>query len=326
MSARSDHYPRFDRLRQRLGRGYHLLDEAIDEYNRDRGELVAAGLAFFTLLSMAPLIIIAVAIAGAMLGHGTARQEALQLVSQTMGPTAAETVGGWVDQAAQAGGVASAIGFLLLLYAASRLGAQLRVALNQVWNVDEPLAEGFKASIHGYLRRRAFAFLMVLTSGPLLLVVFASRALLVGLQDALFGGTPLAGALAELGQLTFSLITVAVITAVVFKYVPDTNIGWRAVVRGAIFTSILFNFGNWLVGLYLGRASVSQAYGAAGSAIVVLLWLYFSAQMFLFGAELTQTYARHYGRGLSPTEASELSRAQERGERTAAAEHHQPPV
>jgi membrane protein len=100
------------------------------------------------------------------------------------------------------------------------------------------------------------------------LVVFASRALLAGLQDALFAGTPLAGSLVQLGQLTFSLLSVAAITAVVFKYVPDTNVGWRAVLYGATFTSALFNLGNWLVGLYLGRASVAQAYGAAGSAIV----------------------------------------------------------
>lgn len=300
-------------LRARAGQGYRLVDETIDEYIKDRGELAAAGLAFFTLLSIAPLIIIAVAIAGVVLGQHAARQEATQLISQTMGTGAAGTVVEWMDQAAAGGRVASVIGFLLLLYTASRLAAQMRVALNQVWNIDEPLAEGFKASIRGYLRRRLFAFLLVLASGPLLLAVFASRALLTGLHESLFAGTPLAGTLVQLGQLAFSLVTVTGISAIVFKYVPDTNIGWRAVSCGAVLTSLLFNLGNWLVGLYLGRASVAQAYGAAGSGVVVLLWLYFSAQMFLFGAEFTQVYARHFGRGLSRTEEEELSRAHQRG-------------
>lgn len=307
------------RWRARLTGGYRLIDEALDEYTKDRGELIAAGLAFFTLLSMAPLIIIAVAIAGTVLGRGAARQEVLSLVSQTMGAGAGKTVADWVDEAAAAGGMASIIGFVFVLYTASRLGNQLRVALNQVWNVDEPLAAGFKATIRSYVRRRMFAFLFVIAAGPLLLAVFASRALLSGLHEVLFRDTPVAGTLVQLGQIAFSLVSVAAISAVVFKYVPDTNMGWRPILRGACFTSLLFNIGNGLVGLYLGRASVSEAYGAAGSAIVVLLWLYFSAQMFLFGAELTQVHARHFGRNLSPAEEDELSRAERSGNASAGA-------
>lgn len=302
------------RWQKYFARAYRLLDEALDEYAKDRGELIAAGLAFFTLLSIAPLIIIAVAIAGTILGQGAARHEVLSLVNQTMGVGAGETVAEWVDEAAAGGGVASAVGFALLLYAASRLGNQLRVALNQIWNVDEPLAAGFKATIRSYVRRRLFAFLFVLAAGPLLLAVFASRALLSGLHERFFHDTPLAGPLVQLGQLSFSLLAVASISAVVFKYVPDTNMGWRPIVRGAVLTSVLFNLGNWLVGLYLAQASVSQAYGAASSAIVVLLWLYFSAQMFLFGAELTQVHARRFGRNLSAVEQEELSRAEARAD------------
>lgn len=297
---------------------YELLDETSDEYTKDRGELVAAGLAFYTLLSIAPLIIIAVAIAGAILGQGAARREAFELIAQTMGGAAAATIDEWVQEAAQGGGIASIVGFLLVLYAASKLGAQLRVSLNQVWNVDAKLADGFRATVHDYLKRRLFAFVLVLASGPVLLAVFASRALLFGLNRVLFADTPFAGALVQLTQLSFSLVLVWAISAVVFRVVPDTKIGWRAVSRGAAFTSVLFNLGNAAVGLYLGRASVEQAYGAAGSAIVVLLWLYFSAQMFLFGAELTQVYARRFGRGLSPAEQRELSEAQRRGDQASA--------
>jgi membrane protein len=289
---------------------YRLLDETLDEYAKDRAEMVAAGLAFYTLLSIAPLIIIAVALAGTILGERAARSAALQLVSDNMGHKAAATVDSWVQQASDAGGLASVVGFVLLLYTASRLGEQLRVALNQVWNVDARLARGFKASVRDYLQRRVFAFLLIVASGPALLVIFLSRALLSGLQQSFFGGdTPLAGGLVQLTQVAFSLVLVAGMSAVVFKVVPDTRVGWRAVLGGGILTSLLFNTGNVAVGLYLGRATVSQTYGAAGSAVVVLLWLYFSAQMFLFGAEFTQVYARHYGRGLNERERHELENA-----------------
>jgi membrane protein len=289
---------------------YELISETLDEYTRDRGEMVAAGLAFFTLLSLAPLIIIAVAIAGAVLGHGTAQQEALRSIAETMGPGAAETVRGWVQQASDAGGVASVMGFALLLLGASRLAAQLRLALNQVWNVDEYLAEGFKASVSDYVKRRLFAFLFVLASGPLLLVVVASRAVLTGVSHWLFAATPFTGTLVQLSQFGLSLLLVALISAAVFRVVPDTRVGWRAVLPGAMLTSVLFNLGNLLVGLYLGRASVTETYGAAGSLVVVLLWLFFSSQFFLLGAEFTQVYARHFGRALSGEERAELSRAE----------------
>lgn len=278
---------------------YRLFDETLDEYTKDRAELAAAGLAFFTLMSMAPLMLIAVAIAGAVLGHGSARDAALSLLRDTMGNVAAETVAGWVRQASAAGGIASVVGFVFVLYAASRLTAQLRVALNQVWNVDRKIDGNFRHSVGGYVKRRIFAFLLVLASGPLLLVVFASRALLTGLHETVVAHVPLASSLVQLTQLGLSLLIVTVISALVFKLLPDVHVPWRAVRIGALVTSLLFNVGNWLVGLYLGRASVAHAYGAAGSLTVVLLWLYFSAQMFLFGAEFTQVYARHSGRAVT---------------------------
>jgi membrane protein len=286
-----------------------LLDETWDEYTKDRAELVAAGLAFYTLLSIAPLIIIAVAVAGLILGEGTARNEVLRLVAENMGPIAVRAVDGWVAQASESGALASVIGFVLVLYTASRLGAQLRSGLNQVWNVDRPLAQGFRASIGDYVKRRLFAFVLVLAAGPILLFIFLSRALLSGLQDAVLGETARSGTFVQLSQVTFSLVLVAGMSAVIFKVVPDTRIGWAPVVRGGILTSVLFNAGNFLVGIYLGRASVTATYGAAGAAVVVLLWLYFSAQMFLFGAEFTQIYARRYGRGLNGREQHELENA-----------------
>jgi membrane protein len=240
------------------------------------------------------------------------------MMQETMGASTAAAIDGWVVEASRAGGVASLVGASLTLFAASRFTTQLRSALNQVWNVDVSLVEGFKSSLKDYLKRRVFAFVMVLASGPILICVFLSRALLMGVGAAIFPQWALTGAVVQALQLLFSLVLVAVASAVVFRFIPDTRVGWRAISRGALLTSALFNTGNLLVGLYLGKASVGAAYGAAGSLVVVLLWLYFSAEMFLYGAEFTQVYASHYGRGPSEEEEHEVERAQRNGKRAAA--------
>jgi len=278
-------------------RVYRMFADTLAGYSKDRVELAAAGLAFFTLLSMAPLMLVAVAIAGAVLGSGPAREAALSFVRDTMGGVAEQTVRGWLEQAAASGGVASLVGFVLVLYAASRLTVQLRVALNQVWNVDREAASNLKLSVRDFIQRKLFAFALVLASGPLLLAIFLSRALLTGLHQTVLNRLPMADSLVQLSQVGFSLSAVAAISALAFKLLPDAPVPWRAVLIGAPVTSVLFNAGNGLVGLYLGRASVTHTYGAAGALMVVLIWLYFSAQMFLIGAEFTQVCAHRVASG-----------------------------
>jgi membrane protein len=271
-----------------LSVSWDVVSQTLDGFSKDRGDLLAAALAYYTLLSIAPLIIIAVAIAGMVLGEGTARREVAQLLSEAMGSAAASAVEGWVDQAAASGGIASAIGLGLVLLGASRLGAQLRNALNQIWNVDVVAPQGFRLVVADYLKKRAFSLLVVLASGPVLLAVFVSRALLMGFYQYLFADSPWSGVVVLAAQLFFSVAFVAFICAGVFRFVPDLRVSWRAAGWGALLTSVLFNTGNVLVGYYLSRTGVSAAYGAAGSAVVLLLWLQFSAYMFLLGAELTQ--------------------------------------
>lgn len=300
------------RKRSRLGVAWHLANETWDEFSKTRGELLAAALAFHTLLSMAPLIIVAVAIAGLILGQRAAHAEITRVLQDALGAKNAATVNEWVLQASESGEVASAVGIVLTLFTASRFGEHLKNALNQIWLIDVPLAEGFKASVKDYLRRRIFAFGMVAAAGPLLLVVFTSRTLLTGFHTVLFGDAPLQGIVVQALQIMVSLIVVAGVSAAVFRYVPDTRVGWKNVLVGASLTSVLFNIGNALVGLYLGRASVAAAYGAAGSLVVVLLWLYFSAQMFLLGAEFTRVYTQHFGPALRPEEVIELEQVKVR--------------
>ncbi|MEO8184489.1 MAG: YihY/virulence factor BrkB family protein [Deltaproteobacteria bacterium] len=298
-------------MKRRLRVLWELIVEAVDGYSRHRGDLLAAALAFHALLSIAPLVIIAVAIAGVVLGTGAAQLEMTRVLHDAIGKNGASTVNGWVQQASESGGLASLVGIVLTVFTASRFGDQLRSALNQSWNIDVYMAQGFRLSVQDYLQRRAFAFLLALGAGPLLLAVFASRMLLTGFHQKLFAASAWQGVEVQLLQLGFSWASVALIIAVVFRFVPDTRIAWRNALVGGAVTSFAFNLGNALVGLYLGRASVTAAYGAAGSLVVVLLWLYFSAQAFLIGAEFTRAFAERFGSRLSVTEQRELELVQQ---------------
>jgi membrane protein len=295
--------------RGRLSLLWWLITQTQEEFSKARADLLAAALAFHTLLAMAPIIIVAVAVAGLVLDRAAALDEVTRLLRGTLGTTGANTVREWVQQASEGGRVASFVGFALMAWTASRLGAELREALNQLWGVDVFMVEGFKSSIRDYVQRRLFAFVVVLTAAPLLLVVFASRTLLTAFDFSLFASSRWQGLIIELLQIAGSILLVALVSAAVFRFVPDKRIGWKNVLVGGTLTSLLFNAGNALVGLYLGRASVSEAYGAAGSAVVVLLWLYFSAQMFLLGAKFTHVYSRRFGWGLTPEEAVEARQA-----------------
>jgi membrane protein len=270
-----------------LRSAWSIASDTLEGFSKDRGDLVAAALAYYTLLSIAPMIIIAVAIAGMVLGRGAAQAEVTRLLTDAMGPAAASAVEGWVQQAAAGGGVASIVGLGLVLLAASRLGTQLRNALNHIWNVEVSAPRGFRWVLTDYVKKRVFAFVVVLASGPLLLFVFVSRALLTGLHHFLFSDSPWSGVAVQALQIALSLSLVGLTSAGIFRFVPELRVSWRCIGWGALLTSVLFNAGNVLVGLYLGQAGVGAAYGAAGSAVVLLLWLQFSAYMFLLGAEFT---------------------------------------
>ncbi len=277
-------------FRGRVRRGYQLGSQIVAEFTRHRGGLLAGALAFHALLSLAPLVIVAVAIAGVVLGRGTAHAEMNRLLLETVGEKGAAAVDEWVEQASNGVEVASFVGIGLMLLAASKLGTRLRDILNQIWDID---ADAFIPSFRTYTRRRVVAFALAFAAGPTLLIVFASRTLLTGFHNLLFRSRPELGLLIELLQVALSLAIVACLSAVVFRCVPDTLVSWKNAWAGGGLASVLLNAGNALLGIYLGRASIA-AYGAASSVLVVLLWLYFSAHMFLMGAEFTHVYANRF--------------------------------
>jgi membrane protein len=303
---------------------WELLRDTVGGFGADRGALLGGALAFYSLLSLAPLLIVAIAIAGIVLGPAAARGELIQMLEESMSPEVAAEINGWVEHASELGGIASVTGIALAIFSASRLFAKLRVALNEVLDVDESGEAGFRAAVKGYVRRRVYAFAMVLGAGVALLFASATRTFLSTIHGRVFGGSAGAAISAQILQVVFSLVLVAAVTAAILRLVPDTKLGWRSVAVGAAFTSVLFNVGSAILGIYLGRASVADPYGAAGTAVVVLLWINFSAQALLLGAELTRAYAARFGRGLTPEEEEEAERAEREAERHAARREAEP--
>jgi membrane protein len=288
---------------------WRLVTQTLEELAQARADLLACALAFQCLLSIAPLLIVAVALAGFVLGRGEALAEVDRLLENALGPAAGGTVRGWVQEASRGGAVASFVGLGLTAWAASRLGSGLRDALNQLWNIDVVMSKDVKSSITDYLRHRLSALLIVSAAAPLLLAVFASRTLLTAFHTALFASSPGRGIAIQLIQLAGSFSIVALVSAAVFHYVPGARTTWKDVLVGGALTSLLFNVGNALVGFYLGIASVTAAYGAAGSVVVVLLWLYFSAHTFLIGGKFTHVYAQHSGGRLELVAGAKKSRS-----------------
>jgi membrane protein len=275
--------------------GWSLIKETVDEWQQDKVEQMAAALAYYTLFSIAPLLVIAVAVAGAVFGQEAARGEIVTQIQGLLGKAGAEVVQTALanTQNPQAGNgiVPSIISTLALIFGASGVFIQLQDSLNAVWNVEPSSQAGVKAVV----RKRIFSFAMVITIGFILmvsLVVSAGLAALSTFTNQLF---PVLASLWKLFNLGISLGVFTLLFALIYKYLPDIQIAWRDVLVGASLTSVLFSIGKELLGLYLGNGAFGSTYGAAGSLVTVLAWIYYSVQIMLFGAEFTQVYTRKYG-------------------------------
>ena len=291
----------------RIKSTFRLLKETFQEWQQDKASMLAAALAYYTVFSITPLLVIAIAIAGAVFGQEAARGEILEQINGLVGEQGAQVIETALSNAdrPQLSGIASIISIVVLLVGASGVFAQLQQALNIVWNVKvKP-----DAGIGEFIRKRLLSFGMVLTIGFLLLVSLMLSAMLSGiskLQINLLPGFTIFWQLLNLG-ISFGFISL--LFALIYKYLPDVHIRWKDVWVGAIITALLFTFGKYIIGLYLGRGSLGSAYGAAGSLIVFLAWVFYSAQILLFGAEFTQVYARKYGRKIRPDSHAEMTRS-----------------
>jgi membrane protein len=276
-----------------------LLKETVKEWNEDRVPLWAAALAYYTVFSLAPLLIIAIAIAGAIFGEDAARGQLDNQIQGLLGAQGAAAVQTMLQntQKPNSGGTITTIfGVITLLFGASGVFGQLQDALNTIWQVKPKPGRALK----GFLQSRFLSFASVLVIGFLLLVSLVLSAVLSGVTA--FLGRWI-GEIAIVGQVINFAISFGVITlliAAIYKFLPDVEVPWKDLWVGAAATALLFNIGKFLIGLYLGGGGVSSTYGAAGSLVVILIWVFYSAQIILFGAEFTQVYAKHRGSGIRP--------------------------
>jgi membrane protein len=281
---------------------WRVLKESFGEWNRDNASRLAAALAYYTIFSIAPLLILVIAIAGLFFDATSVREQLMGQIQALVGTDGADFLRSVLDNAnqpgEQSGWVASAISVGLLILGATGVLTQLQTALNVVWNVKAKPELGF----WGVLRKRALSFGMLLGIGFVLLVSLMLSAIVAGFSSYL---NNLAPGLDSAGQLLSFLVSFGVTTfvfALIYKFVPDVNISWGDVWFGGIVTALLFSLGKTLIGLYLGNNSFGSTYGAAGSVVILLVWVFYSAQILFFGAELTQVYARRYGSRITPNE------------------------
>ena len=279
---------------------FNLLKQTFQEWLQDKAPQLGAALAYYTVFSLAPLILVLLAIVGVVFRDdpGGAWDKVTQQMSYFLDQSAVQVVQSIAQQASQPGKstLATVIGVALALFGASGVFGQLQDALNTIWGVKAKPDLG----IWGFLRTRFLSFTMVAGICFLLLVSLTLEGVLKAFshyaQSTLPGGIVIALTV----YLIIDFAVVVLLFAMIFKFLPDVEIQWRDVWMGAVITAIFFGVGKWALALYLTSGAAGSAYGAASSLITLLLWVYYSSQILLFGAEFTQVYASHAGRGLKP--------------------------
>lgn len=289
-----------------------LLKETFASWSEDKAPRLAAALAYYTVFSLAPLVLLCIAVAGFVLGKDAASGQIVAQIKSTVGPQTAKSIEEIIKNAARpdAGIGATIIGLVTLLLGASGVFGQLQDALNTIWGVAPKPGRSLLAT----LRDRFISMSMVLGIGFMLLVSLVLSAAMGAVTKFMGDTLPGAALLAPVVDLVISFVVITGLLGMMYKILPDAKIEWRDVWVGAAMTSLLFTVGKLLIGLYLGRSSVGSAYGAAGSLVVLLLWVYYSAQILLMGAEFTKVYAQKFGSRIVPEDDAIAVTAEARAE------------
>ena len=281
---------------------YNVFRETLRQWLEDKAPQLGAALAYYTVFSLAPLILVLLAIMGLIFRNdpGAAWQKMTTQLGYFLDQSAINVIQDIAQKASSQNKSiwATVIGILLALFGASGVFGQLQDALNTIWGVKAKPGQG----IWGFLRGRFLSFAMVGGICFLLLVSMTLESLLKGFSHYVQSALPGGMAVAMAAYLVFDLAIVVLVLAAIFKVLPDAKVRWRDVWIGALMTALLFALGKWALGLYLGSGSAASAYGAASSLITLLLWVYYSSQILLFGAEFTQVYADYFGARVRPDE------------------------
>jgi membrane protein len=280
---------------------WQFLKTTINEWVEAEPFQLAAALSYYTLFSLAPLLLIAIGVAGFVFSREAAQNQIVETLQGMIGQESAKAVQEMIqasNEKPKTGMLSTIIGFVALLFGAGGVVGQLQTSLNRMWEVTPKPGQG----ISGFLRQRFFSFAMVLAIGFLLLVSLVVTAVLSSFTGMLSTFLGDATFVAHAIDILVSFGFVTLLFALIYKYVPDVEIQWSDVWIGGALTSILFTIGKYLIGLYIGTSGVSSTFGAAGSLITILVWVYYSSLIFFLGAEFTRVYATEYGSGVAPAE------------------------
>jgi membrane protein len=286
----------------KLKAAYTLLRESCSAWVEDDASTLGAALAFYTIFSLAPVLIVTIAVAGLAFGQRAAEGEILQQLQSVMGETGARAVQALVQSVNRPtlGVIASIIGLATVLIGASGAFVELQNALDKIWKVKRKSETVWM----GAIRQRFFSFGLVLGTGFLLMVSLVLSAALEAVGKLMGHLLPAPVALLESATAILSFGVITLLLAMIFKFLPDADIAWSDVWIGASVASLLFTIGKVLIGVYLARSTVASAYGAAASLVILLVWVYYSAQILLLGAEVTHVYANTRGSRVAPISRS----------------------
>jgi membrane protein len=266
-----------------------LVSRTVEAWWADNAMRKGAALAYYTVFSLTPFLIVVIAVAGLVIDPGTAEQQIVDQIGAVVGPDAAVAIRGLLEGARRpgTGGIAAVTGLITITLGATAVFSELQSGLNEIWQVPGAYT-GRLGIVRGLLRARLKSFALVLGIGFLFLVSLVLRAAAVALQT--WYGSEILFTHDVLGLLLSALMF-----GMIFKILPETRVAWRDVIVGAVVTAVLFTLGQAALGRYLGTSGVGSVYGAAGSLVVTLVWVYYSAQVFFLGAEFTHVYATCYG-------------------------------
>ena len=284
---------------------WHLIKEAAADWSHDRAPRLGAALAYYTVFSLVPFLVVVIALIGLVLGQEAAQSAILSHIATLVGDQSAAAIKDMIQRADQpsTGLVATGLAVVTLLFGASGVFGQLQDALNTVWGVEPKEGRG----VWGFIKDRFLSFVAVLGTGFLLLVSLILSSALAAFGKWFSGLLPLPEALLHLFNFVLSFVVVTGLFALIFKVLPDARVAWRDVWVGALLTAALFTIGKYALGLYLGKSNVASAYGAAGSLVLILVWVYYSAQILLYGAEFTQVYANRVGERIVPAPDAQVA-------------------
>jgi membrane protein len=274
-----------------------LLRQAASDWSDDNALRLSASFAFYTLLSLAPLLVLIVAVAALAFGRKAAEGQLAWEIQGIVGIDQARAVETVIRSALKPEGnvIATLFSVLTLALGATSVVVELQDALNFIWHVPTDPGKTKLAGIASLVKQRFYSLVMVLAVGFLLLVSLVISAWIAAMGESFGAKLPIPESGLHAISFLISFLVITFLFAAIYKIMPDVVLKWSDVLVGASFTSLLFTAGKQLIGLYLGKAAIGSSYGAAGSLVIVLVWVYYSAQLFFFGAEFTKVYTRKYG-------------------------------